>query len=179
FLPVSGESSNRPVLPLPRPLRVSSRGNSRSFHADIQERVKRLSIFFIIPAALLFFVSGTESVSAQLSGREEAARNQADAFLAEAALALGSGSPAQARPLVDSALELAPDYSEALYLRARLELADRRTTLPAIAQQTLGEVLLRAGRPSEAQPVLEQLVSTHPEDPRNTLLLARTFAKSR
>ena len=160
--------------------------------------MKRLSIFFIIPAALLFFVSGTESVSAQLSGREEAARNQADAFLAEAALALGSGSPAQARPLVDSALELAPDYSEALYLRARLELADRRTTLPAIAdlrgalrkgtwtstdpaiaQQTLGEVLLRAGRPSEAQPVLEQLVSTHPEDPRNTLLLARTFAKSR
>src|SRR5208337_1720582 len=126
------------------------------------------------------------SVSAQLSGREEAARNQADPFLAQAALALGSGSPAQARPLVDAALELAPDYSEGLYLRARLELADRSTTLPAIAdlrtalrqgtwrstdpdaaRQTLGEILLRAGRPAEARPVLEQLISVHPEDPRN------------
>ncbi len=130
-------------------------------------------------------------------GREEAARNQADAFLVQAALALGSGSSTQARPLVDSALELAPDYSEALYLRARLELADRGSTLPAIAdlraalkqatwkstdpdaaEQTLGEALLHAGRPSEARPLLERLVSVHPEDPRNTLLLARTFAKS-
>ena len=159
--------------------------------------MKRLSIYFIIPVALTFLVFGTAPVFAQMSGRDEAARNQADAFLAQAALALGSGSFAQARPLVDSALELAPDYSEGLYLRARLELVDRSTTLPAIAdlraalrqgtwkstdpstaQQTLGEVLLRAGRPAEARLLLEQLVSTHPEDPRNALLLARTFAKS-
>lgn len=159
--------------------------------------MKRLSIFFAIPAALAFLVSEAAPVFAQMSGQAEAARGQADAFLAQAAQALGSGSPAQARPLVDSALELAPYYSEGLYLRARLELADRSTTLPAIAdlraalrqetwkstdpdaaRQTLGEVLLRAGRPSEARPVLEQLVSTHPEDPRNMLLLARTFAKS-
>lgn len=159
--------------------------------------MKRLSIFFIIPAVLVLFVSGTAPGFAQMSGGEEAARNQADAFLAQAAAALASGSPAQAGPLVDSALELAPDYSEGLYLRARLELADRSTTLPAIAdlraalrqgtwkstdpaaaQQTLGEALLHAGRPAEARPVLERLVSIHPEDPRNTLLLARTFAKS-
>ena len=159
--------------------------------------MKRLSIFFIFLAALVFLFLGTVPLFAQMVGKEEAARNQADAFLAQAALALGSGSSAQARRLVDSALELAPDYSEGLYLRARLELADRSSTLAAIAdlraalrqgtwkstepvaaEQTLGEVLLRAGRPSEARPLLERLVSAHPEDPRNTLLLARTFAKS-
>lgn len=158
--------------------------------------MKRLSIFSIILAALVFLVSATAPVAAQISGREEAARNQADAFLAQAALALRSGSPAQARPLVDSALELAPDYSEGLYLRAQMELSDRSATLPAIAdlhaalrqgtwkstdpaaaQQILAEVLVRAGRPSEARPVLQRLVSTHPEDSRNTLLLARAFAK--
>jgi tetratricopeptide (TPR) repeat protein len=160
--------------------------------------VKRLSIFFIIPAALVFLSPGTVPLFAQMIGREEAARSQADAFLAPAALALDSGSFVQARPLIDSALELAPDYSEALYLRARLELQDRSSTLAAIAdlrvalkkgtwkstdpvaaEQTLCEVLLQAGRPSEARPLLERLVSVHPEDSRNTLLLARTFAKSR
>ena len=159
--------------------------------------MKRLSIFFIILAALAFLSAGAVPLFAQMIGREEAARNQADAFLAQAALALGSGSFTQARPLVDSALELAPDYSEALYFRARLELADRSSTLPAIAdlraalrqgtwkstdpvaaEQTLGEALLHAGRPLEARPLLERLVSAHPEDPRNTLLLAQTFAKS-
>jgi tetratricopeptide (TPR) repeat protein len=159
--------------------------------------VKRHSIFFIVLAALVFLASGTAPIGAQMSGQEEAARSQADAFLAPAALALDSGSPIQARPLVDSALELAPDYSEGLFLRARLELADRSATLsaiadlraalrqgtwkstdPAAAQQALGEVLLRAGRPSEARPLLERLITAHPEDPRNTLLLARTFAKS-
>jgi Tfp pilus assembly protein PilF len=159
--------------------------------------VKRLSLFFAIAAALVVLASGSTPAYAQTIGREEAARNQADAFLAQAALALDAGSPPQARPLVDSALELAPDYSEGLYLRARLELADRSATLPAIAdlraallrgtwkgtdplvaEQTLSEALLRAGRPSEARPLLEKLISAHPEDPRNMLLLARTFAKS-
>lgn len=160
--------------------------------------MKRLSIFFIIPAALVFLSPGTVPLFAQMIGREEAARSQADAFLAPAALALDSGSFVEARPLIDSALELAPDYSEALYLRARLELADRNSTLAAIAdlrvalkkgtwkstdpvaaEQALCEVLLQAGRPSEARPLLQRLVSAHPEDPRNALLLARTFAKSR
>jgi tetratricopeptide (TPR) repeat protein len=159
--------------------------------------VKRLSIFFILLAALALLSHGTLPLFALAKGGEEAARNQADAFLAQAELALDSGSSAQARALLASALELSPDYSEALYLRSRVELADRSSTMAAIvdlraalkhgtwkttdpvaAEQALGEALLRAGRPAEARTLLERLVSVHPEDSRNTLLLARTFAKS-
>lgn len=160
--------------------------------------MKRLSIFFIVPAALVLLSLGTVPLSSQARGRDEAARNQADAFLEQADLALASGSSAQALALIASALELSPDYSEALYLRARVERADRSSTLAAIAdlrlalkrgtwkttdpsaaEQLLAEILLRGGRPAEARTLLERLSAAHPEDSRNALLLARTFAKSR
>jgi tetratricopeptide (TPR) repeat protein len=160
--------------------------------------VKRLSILFIVLAALIILSPGSLPLFSQTAGRDEAARDQADAFLAQADLAMASGSGAQALALLSSALELSPDYSEALYRRARVEREDRGLTLAAIAdvrmalkqgtwkstdpsaaEQLLAEILLRGGKPAEARMLLERLRTVHPEDSQNALLLARSFAKSR
>jgi tetratricopeptide (TPR) repeat protein len=123
---------------------------------------------------------------------------EADAYLARASSAMQAKDTATARLLIDSALELSPDYSEALYARASLELADRSSTNVAIADlqralaagtwegtdasdaaRSLGAALLRTGRPSEARVQVERSNRAHPEDYRNLLLGARVSAALR
>ena len=124
-------------------------------------------------------------------------RAQADAFIAQADAAIAAGSLQQARALLTSAFELSPDYSEALYRRARVAVAERagtraamedlraalrrgtwKSTAPSVVQQDLAELLLRTGSFGEARALLDPLIAAHPEDSRNLLLLARMFARS-
>jgi len=141
----------------------------------------------------LLALGGTTGLSAQALAAEPA-QAQADAFLTKARASLVSGQQSDASNLLGSALQLAPDYSEALYLRAELELPDRATTLAALsdlqralasgswtvtdpwaARQTLAELLLRIGRLTEAQALLLQLASHDPSDWRAFLLLATAY----
>jgi tetratricopeptide (TPR) repeat protein len=158
--------------------------------------VKRRAILFILVAALALIPLCSAPLFAQAGG-VAAERGQADAFLEQAGTSLAAGSIDQARALIASALELSPDYSEALYLRARAGLSDRgmtlaaiediraalrsgtwKTTDPAMAERTLGEALLRTGEVAEARRLLERRAATHPEDAFNMLLLARALGKS-
>jgi len=99
--------------------------------------------------------------------------------------------------MLSAAIDLAPGYSEALSLRARLELGDRAQRRAAIedlraavaggswtrtdtaeAEQSLASVLLRTAKLAEARALLEVLAAAHPEDFRNLILLARLHAKA-
>jgi Tfp pilus assembly protein PilF len=130
------------------------------------------------------------------AGRD-VSRIQADAFVVEAQKSFASGSLALAQDLLVSALEISPQYSEALYLRALVELTDRASTRaaildlrravdagswswtePMVAEQRLAEALLRTGGIAEARPLAQRLANAHPEDLRNFLLLARLEAKA-
>jgi tetratricopeptide (TPR) repeat protein len=136
-------------------------------------------------------------LSAQSGDGPAAARAQADPFLQQADAALSAGSSTSAASLLDSAIQLSPDYSECLYLRARIELSDRASTRAAIediraslknaswsrtdpdaVRQSLAGVLLRTGALGEAQALLEALCARHPEDAGDLLLLARLFARA-
>lgn len=124
-----------------------------------------------------------------------AAQDQADAFLSQAAPFLATGAVSQASNLLSSALQLAPDYSEALYLKARIELLQRSSTRDAVADLRLAiqngswratdpnavrldfaELLLRVGKAGEALPFARQLATLHPEQTRTALLLTRCLA---
>ena len=124
-------------------------------------------------------------------------RAQADAFLSQARPLVAAGSVDSARPFLQSALELAPDYSEALYLRAQAELADRSLTRqamddlrrslqgnswtstdPSAARQVLADLSIRTGKLTEARGLIDTLVARHPEDPRNLQLRARLLSAS-
>ncbi len=124
------------------------------------------------------------------------AQAEADAFLRRARSSLDAGALREASDLLAPALEIAPLYSEALYVRARIELADRSTTLPAMddlrralasaswtvtrpldAQRTLAEVYLRTGRLSDAGALLRRLVARYPEETQTLILLARLYAR--
>jgi tetratricopeptide (TPR) repeat protein len=117
---------------------------------------------------------------------------QADAFLSQARSWLDAGDLAQAGSMASSALALAPDYSESLYLLARVEAADRpstraaidhlRTALrsaswietdPELADLLLTELLIRTGQLAEARRSAGRLTGLRPEDPQSFLLLAR------
>jgi tetratricopeptide (TPR) repeat protein len=158
--------------------------------------VKRHVVPALVAAAHIFIFPGTTAVCAEGPG-QDAAQVQADFFLAKAAALLSSNTIAGARSMIASALELAPEYSETLYLRARLELADRsttaagiqdlraalrnaswRTTQPAIAEQALAEALLRTGNLPEARALLQRLVAAYPERSGMLLLLARVYARA-
>ena len=76
-------------------------------------------------------LGGAVAASAQEASFDPA-HAQADAFLTQARASLAAGS-AQAWDLIASALQIAPDYSEALYANAERELAHRDTTLAAVA----------------------------------------------
>ena len=123
--------------------------------------------------------------------------SQADAFLTTARQAMAAGSAAQAASLVSSALQLMPAYSEALYLKGRLEMADRSSTLAAIAdldqavgsdtwtvtdpdeaRRELAALLLRTGQAPRAVTLLKRLVSSHPEDEAAAALLARAYTRT-
>jgi tetratricopeptide (TPR) repeat protein len=124
------------------------------------------------------------------------ASEQADAYLAQARRALESGSAESAREMIETALVLAPDDSEALYLRAVANQGDRartravrgdlvralavgswRKTDPGDADLALADILLRTGVLTDAQLVLDRLAREKPEDPRTLLLAARLQAK--
>ena len=149
--------------------------------------VMTLAMGALAPAALL----------AQDNEPSEAARAQADAFLAPAEAALAAGDTARAGSLVASALQLAPDYSEALDVESRVELLDRATTRDAIAHlrqamaqaswtrtdplqpdQMLTGLLIRTGQLADARRAADRLVASRPEDPRNFILLARQMDKA-
>jgi tetratricopeptide (TPR) repeat protein len=125
-------------------------------------------------------------------GAESGPRAEADAFLLNAHAALDARDLGQAGLFAASALEIAPDYSEALYLQARVEAADRASTRKAIqhlqdalrrstwaetdplgAEQLLADLLLRTGQNADARRAAERLAARRPEDPLNFVLLAR------
>ena len=104
------------------------------------------------------------------------------------------GSQAQASDLIASALQIAPDYSEALYANAERELAHRDTTLaavadlrkalangswavtdPSAAQEALAEVLLRIGRLQEARGLLLSVAAHDPSSSPAFLILAKLY----
>jgi tetratricopeptide (TPR) repeat protein len=148
-------------------------------------------------AILSLFMAGTWQLAAQATSDPSAAHLQADAFLAKASAEIAAGTLENARNMVASALELSPDYSEALFLRARIELTDRAMTLAAIddlraslrsgtwsatdpstPDQILAGALLRTGKLAEARLIAERLAASRSDDPLNLLLLARTHARS-
>ena len=135
--------------------------------------------------------------SAQDESPSTAARAQADAFLLPADAALAAGDVPRAASLAASALQLAPDYSEALYLQARVDLQDRATTRagmdhlrdalrqaswsrtdPLAPQQLLAGLLIRTGELADARAAVDRLVASHPEDPANFVLQARELDKA-
>jgi tetratricopeptide (TPR) repeat protein len=145
---------------------------------------------------LLLAVLAVAPAAAQDSAAA-ASRAQADAFLSQASAALQSADLVRAASLTESALQLSPSYSEALYLAAQVESEDRastrtaidhlRTALrsatwartdPAAAQQLLTSLLTRTGQLGEARRGAERLVASRPEDPRNFLLLAQALDKA-
>jgi tetratricopeptide (TPR) repeat protein len=124
-------------------------------------------------------------------------RAQAEAFLAQARSWMSEGDLPRASSLASLALEMDPNYSECLYLLARVESADRTSTRAAIdhlrkavrsatwiatdplqADQLLTELLIRTGQVTEARKVAERLTFLRPEDPRNFVLLARADGKA-
>jgi tetratricopeptide (TPR) repeat protein len=158
--------------------------------------LRRSSPLLFLTVALLALVLAAPA-GAQDNGPAAASRAQADAFLLQADSALETGDLARAGTLTASALELSPDYSEALYLAARVESADRPSTRAAIdhlraalraaswsrtdplpASQLLTGLLIRTGQLAEARKAADRLVSTRPEDPENFILLARQMDKA-
>jgi tetratricopeptide (TPR) repeat protein len=153
--------------------------------------VKRRGIFhsILVAAAVLCAVAGR--VQAQQAARV-AAFAQADAFLLQARPLVAAGSIERALPLLLAAIDLAPDYSEALYVRAHAEMSDRTATRramadlrkalqerswtstdPSAAQQDLADLSIRTGDYAEARRLTDLLVAAHPEDSRNLLLRVR------
>jgi tetratricopeptide (TPR) repeat protein len=143
---------------------------------------------------VLFLAAGV--LGAQTTGAD-ASRAEADSWLEKAKASFAAGSMAQTADLLAPALQLSPDYSEALYLRARVELSTREGTPtgvqdlrraiasdtwngtdPSTARQDLAEVLVRTGRLAEARVLLDALVSRDASDPRTFLLLARLYTRS-
>lgn len=152
---------------------------------------RRLSAAALAAAAALLLASA--HASAQTSAGPEA---QADAYLAQARGALQAESGESARSLIGTALALAPDYSEALYMRAIVDAGDRartravrqdlasavasarwKQTDPDEALLALGEVLLRTSALAEAQPLIEKLSRERTDDHRCLLLLGRLREK--
>ncbi|HVO38427.1 MAG TPA: tetratricopeptide repeat protein [Spirochaetia bacterium] len=148
-----------------------------------------------LPVLMVLFLSAG-MLAAETTGAD-ASRAEADSWLERARAAFAAGSITQTADLLAPALQLSPDYSEALYLRARVELStqegtpagvqDLRRALssdtwngtdPAAARQDLAEVLVRTGRIAEARTLLEALASRDASDPRTFILLARLQARS-
>ncbi len=149
-----------------------------------------------VPLFLLLAVLalGAAPVAVAQPVAADSSRLQADTFVEKARAALAAGSLAESADLLSSALQLSSDYSEALYLRARLELPDQDRTLAAVddlrkalasaswtvtdpmaAEQALAEVLLRTGNLAEARTLLSALAGRASFDARTYLLLAKLY----
>ena len=154
-------------------------------------QMKSLHVCTIVVVSLLL-AAAAHPAGGQATGSAAASQAQADAFLAQAESFLDSGETAQAGSLAASALDLAPEYSEALYMIARLDAADRSSTRaamdhlraalrsatwsrtdPVAADQLLTSLLIRTGQESVARKAAERLTALHPEDVENYVLLAR------
>jgi hypothetical protein len=153
--------------------------------------VKRhVSLRFICAAACL---AASAAMAAQTA--DPGPRAQADAFCASAAAHIRSGSLETARAMIGSALELFPGSSEALFLRAGLELANRGETRagiadaraalaagswgatdPSMASQLLAAALWRTNAYREALAVAIPLTEQRPDDPASLLVLCRAQA---
>jgi len=174
--------------PDPRP---PASHKSDEVRADTRSRVKNAFVSCLLVVLVLGLLCAPGSF-AQPAGIDAA--RQADAFLQQAR---GAASPSEAADFLASALQLAPDYSEALYARARLEDADQAGTLPAIAdlqkalfaqswtvtdpasaRRDLAEILLRIGRLAEARTILTELAARDASNARTYLLLARLYDRA-
>jgi tetratricopeptide (TPR) repeat protein len=152
--------------------------------------VKRHRCLTILSAAVC--LAAAVPIPLPAEAPDPALQKQADAFCVQAARYLSSGSLESARSMTASALEIYPGYSEALYLRARIELTAREetragiadlraaltaqmwgATYPSTAEQVLADVLLRTNAYAEARGVAERLESLRPDDPTNLLDLSR------
>ena len=159
-------------------------------------KVRRSGIGVAQTLPLLLALLAAAPAAAQ-DGAAAASRAQADAFLSQAVAALQSADLPRAASLAESALQLSPSYSEALYLAAQVESEDRASTRtaigrlrtarqsstwtrtdPAAAEQLLAGLLTRTGQLPEARRMAERLAAARPEDPRNFLLLARVLDKA-
>jgi tetratricopeptide (TPR) repeat protein len=128
---------------------------------------------------------------------DSAPQAQAEAYLAQARSWLAAGDAARAGSMALVALDLAPDYSEALFLSARIEAGDRPSTRaaidhlraalrsatwagtdPVLAEQLLATLLLRTGQVSDAQKLALQLAGARTEDAQNFILLAQAYDKA-
>jgi tetratricopeptide (TPR) repeat protein len=155
--------------------------------------VKRHGRLIIICVAVYLTAAVPQALAAQAA--DPALKGQADVFCVHAAAYLSAGSLEGARAMTASALEIYPGYSEALFLRARIELASRAETRaairdlqaalaagtwgatdPADAEQALAGVLLRTNAFAEARAMAERLERLRPDDPSNLLLLIRAEA---
>lgn len=156
---------------------------------------------FGIPAAALLLVllggAAAYPVDGQAAEAAAASRDQADAFLYQAEALRAAGDTDGAGSLAASALELAPGYSEALYLAARIEAGQRPSTRlavdhlrealgnatwsrtdPVAADQLLTGLLIRTGELAPARKAAERLAAARSEDPENFILLARAYERS-
>ena len=141
---------------------------------------------------LLLMTTSVRSLAGQPADAAAASQAQADAFLSQAESLLASGDADRAGSMAASALDLAPGYSEALYMTARLEAANRPSTRaamdhlraaltgatwsrtdPVAADQLLTGLLIRTGQLAEARAAAVRLAALRPDDPENFLLLAR------
>jgi tetratricopeptide (TPR) repeat protein len=160
-------------------------------------KVKKTAVAHAFLFAVALSCLPVPAAGAQAADGEEGARSGADSFLREAQAAYTAGSLPLSRRLLDSALQLSPDYSECLYLRARLELADRATTRAAIedlraalrggswnetdpdaARHDLADVLITTGALPEALGLLGGLAARHPENQDVPLMLGRLYRRS-
>lgn len=166
--------------------------------------MKKNAAGILLPVITIFALAAAVPAAAQSedapalpASGPEAARAQADAYLEKARASVVSGAMTEASDFLGPAFDLAPDYSEALYLRARLELSAPDTTLAAIddmrgalrlgswngtdpwrVRQDLSEVLIRTGGLAEARGLLLQCAAHDSSDSRTFLLLARLYIKS-
>ncbi len=166
----------------------------RNVAFDMKVKLSRSRILPML--SLLLAILAAAPMAAQ-DGAAAASRAQADAFLAQASAVLGSGDLSQAASLAESALQLSPSYSEALYLAARIEGEQRASTRlaidhlrsalksstwagtdPAAADQLLTSLLIRTGQVAEARRGAERLAGARPEEARNFLLLAQALDKA-
>ncbi len=157
---------------------------------------KHRGVSLLLLAALTLGAGAAPGAAQALAG--DPARLQADAFLQRARSSFEAGALQDALDLLAPALEIDPGYSEALYLRARIELSHRATTLAAVgdlrsaiaggswtrtdpheAERSLADVLLRTGRLADARALLRRLAAEGTGSPQTFELLARLYARER
>jgi len=140
-----------------------------------------LALSFLVRACLYAFPNPSDLESALSAFAQAQALYQAQDFEA-------------AKRLLDISLEFRPDFSESLFLYARILLREQETTIqgmdalrraiqngswsltdPELAVAELGEAYVRTGGFESARLLLGTLSGKRREDPRLTLILARSL----